>query len=856
MDDDEPPEPQPPAPQPPARRPALEAGDDRFPDWLADVRSGQDYDDFVRRHGAFPALPQPVDRGAEPEARLSELDPTVSESRLDRSYYERKRQLNEIHSRAGFPLRKFARVTHMTRIFRSAEDLLRTRLRDTLEETFSAWATQFNEAVRRLPHGDEEEARLRRAVELRAVDRRPPGELIDRLIRSIPPSHFRGASRQLELKGNVEEPLDPERIAKRLGGVPDPYLRARERRRLIAAHHRSLFRKVFRSLPEHIEKVVADWGGAELLQGAEVEIDRLKAALRPGGRIHASPKLAGGGEAALERARSVIEVKPPQIAGNHECWLRLPDRGDDRYRGKANTLRVNWQLYSLSQDLTFYEDFHAHKLSRHASSVEDRAARMLTRRGDKKGEDAPGWELNTHWTALDTFEDRLAEHGLLAAFGRSRLTPTSPLAPDVVGEEEKFFWRGRLCVLTHFWIVPWEYALAPLLDGLPEHKPEGASVEADEPLFTSQEDVRDFVRHRWISTRSTSVRRAREAERAKAIIEELERFALKHYHRFDRTRRENERKDFIMSRFADGRAIGIADLRPYSRVGPQGHIETDDGDSTFDQTDSRWGERASRSIIVDFDLDNEQRGRVIKRFCDIATYRMLGLRDAQYFDAIYDSLNALGIEITQLSAEVAAIQERNDPKGSDSAPKPLGAREFAHGPGTVRPQVQQQRLEDAGRTLRKIGADLSSLNYFVTYGISGKNASTENYRQALKECCDDLAESTVPGYPTVSEYLKRFAVSAQRIRRANQLYGTLRVRLGELATIVNTETSRLQLIRLNSSALLQTVVAAATALIGAAAVLIGIATLRLANADVGRGAAPAQAAPSAIEASQEVAAPK
>ncbi|MEL6365404.1 MAG: DUF3422 family protein [Pseudomonadota bacterium] len=209
------------------------------------------------------------------------------------------------------------------------------------------------------------------------------------------------------------------------------------------------------------------------------------------------------------------------------------------------------------------------------------------------------------------------------------------------------------------------------------------------------------------------------------------------------------RDDFVYSFILDGKGILLSDLRP------------DEDKSLVDgNTDRRsaasvrseaW-DHASRTIILDLGMTAEQRGRVLAQLMDLATYRIVALSGS---DLVPETVHA----ITELGRKLNMI-------GIDA---PLTFTGMADAQSDAR----KKRLQ----ILASISSVLDQLNLFYTYGITGKNVSTKNYSERIREILAYLRESRIEGWQPLGEYMTRYYAAADAFNRLASRYEGVRTRV-------------------------------------------------------------------------------
>ena len=107
-------------------------------------------------------------------------------------------------------------------------------------------------------------------------------------------------------------------------------------------------------------------------------------------------------------------------------------------------------------------------------------------------------------------------------------------------------------------------------------------------------------------------------------------------------------------------------------------------------------------------------------------------------------------------------------------------------------QSARNRLESLVSELVEIDSRLSSLNFFVAEGVAASAKSTETFLALVQQRASALRETRMPGYHTVSEYLRRFDGSARNMIRIADKYELTRRRVTELLSIARSEMERLR----------------------------------------------------------------
>ncbi|MEO1241234.1 MAG: DUF3422 family protein [Pseudomonadota bacterium] len=254
------------------------------------------------------------------------------------------------------------------------------------------------------------------------------------------------------------------------------------------------------------------------------------------------------------------------------------------------------------------------------------------------------------------------------------------------------------------------------------------------------------------------------------------------------------REDFVVSFISGGRGLLISDLRPERR----------------EYSRNKFVDGATRTIILDLGMHKEERGRLLQRLTDIATFRHLGLRGYPYVNDATNALNHLGAalnkhadasddphttsdDIHKLRRELMKIRKIEDDKE-------LKAKVVE-----IEKEIDEilQNLETKFFKVSRIADALDLLNLFFTYGVSGKANSTAGYSRHIRENLVMLREARAPGYQTLKGYLDRYFACAHEIEMLRSRYQTLRARVNEATDLIRTRHGQMLGIQLNLEAAMQ-----------------------------------------------------
>ena len=179
----------------------------------------------------------------------------------------------------------------------------------------------------------------------------------------------------------------------------------------------------------------------------------------------------------------------------------------------------------------------------------------------------------------------------------------------------------------------------------------------------------------------------------------------------------------------------------------------------------------SRFVVRDFNLRQQQIGRLVQRVLEIETYRMMALLGLPHAQAAAPRMNAIEAELALLTATMV-----------DSDDAQAGAQMNADG-------VPEQEADDEQALLRSItglAARIEKLSVDNSYRFSASQA----YFRLVKARIEELRESRIDGVPTLGEFMerrlapamstceataRRHEALAERIAHSNDL---LRTRVG------------------------------------------------------------------------------
>lgn len=635
------------------------------------------------------------------DGRLSDtLDESAFKDWRDGRYPERNYMIKETHARTGYPLPRYARISHMTRIFPSREDEFRLSL------------------LRKLRPEDAPDLEGRLAGKEPADRRQAAQEWFETLAEPI---------NALGLDHAADD-IRQERLVRLLGEALSEMRGARTQTM------RDTRREGALDVIAHLDKLFEQTGP---LHASDADIEAIQA-VHPTARRHHFRPYKPTGQARFRW---------------YNFW-RL-----DGAPSPERRLRLNWELFGASQNFTVFEDFRP-KVKDYTGSLaatlspspDGRSRAFLLPSEPENGPEDP----NLEWTALDSLEAEINEI--------SR-------RPD----QPEFKWTGNLLVAAHYWIMPIDHSLARL-------KPEKRDAIIAGLLASQGHD------HLSLDLGQTL-----------ALAKELQDLAVRLFRYPDKTAYGAFRKDFVISRISNGQAILISDLRPTDRSAAR-------------------GEMASQAIILDIAMSSEERGRVVRRCADIASARTLAFRDFPYVDAVTSAINSIGRSLDQCNSEILDVAHRGS---ADLWSK----NQSSAGPSM---QISESDVrKDLGVTLkrlRQLAVNLSTLNAFITHGVSGGQVASHDYRQLVKAHSKNLSESPIGGFQTLDAFLNRFFSTSDSIDRMAVRYDTLRRRVAEYSQLVRTEIELQELKQLQGQAGEQVALLRRADILGAVGVFLGLLT--------------------------------
>ena len=200
------------------------------------------------------------------------------------------------------------------------------------------------------------------------------------------------------------------------------------------------------------------------------------------------------------------------------------------------------------------------------------------------------------------------------------------------------------------------------------------------------------------------------------------------------------REDFVISFISDGREMLISDLRP-------------DLDNTLKR---QYTNGQTNTFIIGLSDWREERGRTLQRLMDIAAFRHLSLRGFSLVSPSLDALTSIGTTLIELNID--SDLDDNDRK----------------------------TLHKELKMVRKLNKSVESLNFFFTYGVNGKCNSTVDYSIRIQENLDLLREHRIPGFQTLSGYMRRYFSAVRKFQQLQSRFNDVKGRIDEASNLIRT----------------------------------------------------------------------
>lgn len=194
--------------------------------------------------------------------------------------------------------------------------------------------------------------------------------------------------------------------------------------------------------------------------------------------------------------------------------------------------------------------------------------------------------------------------------------------------------------------------------------------------------------------------------------------------------------DFVSSSVIDGRAIYFSNFRPF-------------------ETDQTLG--FTRTLFVDFRLTPYQRGRLVRRLCDIATFRMSCVKDIDRLHALSDGISQIN-EDFNLLVSVDLEDLTNETKISIA-------------------------LHDAVRLYQRA----LGFNMFITEGVAGRKSAAHGDWLVVQKQIADIREHRLPGHAQLQDFLERgLGQSILEIQQIADRYENLMHRISSHMSTIRT----------------------------------------------------------------------
>lgn len=418
---------------------------------------------------------------------------------------------------------------------------------------------------------------------------------------------------------------------------------------------------------------------------------------------------------------------------------------NDHYR-----LRARWELYGHSQNFSIFEDFAS-------KSIIDPEPNDG---GIKRFQDHKYGGEGDAKTKYDAFRAFLLKSGKVDADSPDLENDVQDIITDISGD---------LLTSARYWLIPLNWLL---------QQSEGQAIERPESL---ESYVRKYAQWRCGNINNGTLAGCEpptpfEQERAEQVLRGITQFARDEWFQIRTDKIDipqshgtpSYRDDFVFSFVANGRAILISDLRPRRPMA---------------------GASYTRTLIIDLGLEPEQRGRLLQRLMDLASFRNLGLRGHPMTNPTIDAITSIGRVLN-------STWEASDIIGDPSS-----------APANESNKARKKRLAELDHqaaqsldNLRQISWTLDRLNMLFVYGVTGKLKSTLVYSSQVEDILFKLRETRIEGWQTLSDYLDRYFQAASQIERMSNRYNSVRDRLTTATELLNTVFNQRQIDQLNKAA--------------------------------------------------------
>ena len=182
-------------------------------------------------------------------------------------------------------------------------------------------------------------------------------------------------------------------------------------------------------------------------------------------------------------------------------------------------------------------------------------------------------------------------------------------------------------------------------------------------------------------------------------------------------------------------------------------------------------DRFTRTLFVDLAMTGFQRGRLLERLTDIASYRIICVRELRRVAALKRGLDDLGRDMHEMPSK------NLPPPGSRKIVEWLDdlGRDVREMPSKNLPPLGSRKTVE---WLDDIQRQLDGANRFFTYGVEGKWQSEKDHFEMIRERITDLRQERIPGFPTLRDFVERRVVHGVReVERMASQYRTLNQRV-------------------------------------------------------------------------------
>jgi hypothetical protein len=199
----------------------------------------------------------------------------------------------------------------------------------------------------------------------------------------------------------------------------------------------------------------------------------------------------------------------------------------------------------------------------------------------------------------------------------------------------------------------------------------------------------------------------------------------------------------------------------------------------------------SETIIVDFGMNEFERGRLLKQLTDFSTERFRSLSSLGTFRFLSDALDTVHNNLSKhvkVWLDGPPLQEGEEPIDdefdlAESPPSDAAARRRRHQANVRR--VKRDRV--FAQTLKRVTIELTLINDLVEGGISAHSAGVASAVDRVHNRLSVIGERKLVGFMSLTEFLqRRFNRSVRIITSVGSRYDLLRRRVSELSSLVET----------------------------------------------------------------------